>query len=353
MEHSFLYIAILSQGILTIYWLLIYSSLKYYKTQASVSKQFPVSIIICVRNQLNQIQSNLEFFQTQVYPEFEIILVDDDSTDGLEEWVNDQKFDINKFSYLKIEKTKDGKKQALTSGILHARYDYLALSDADCKPISNRWLQSMMEARQENHKIVLAYAPYQTSPGLLNKFIRFETAFNALQYLSFAQRNIPYMGVGRNLIYHKSLFHLDALHLNLSFGDDDLFINAVAKPDNTSICLNPDSFVMSQPKYSYAHYFKQRWRHYAASHHYKTSSKIILAVYFGSMYCFYLSLFVLLVQKDFFSFSILLCLHGFILWPVFCTKMNLLKEKGLCLIFPLLLGFYCLHLMLLFPFGWV
>jgi hypothetical protein len=65
----------------------------------------------------------------------------------------------------------------------------------------------------------------------LNRFIRFETVYSAVQYLSFALNGSPYMGVGRNLIYHKSLFaeaNGFKSHEKIASGDDDLFINQVA-----------------------------------------------------------------------------------------------------------------------------
>ena len=77
-------------------------------------------------------------------------------------------------------------------------------------------------------QIILGYGKYISEPGLLNKWIRTDTTYIAMQYLAMAIKGRPYMGVGRNMAYRKSLFFERkgfASHLNLASGDDDLFVN--------------------------------------------------------------------------------------------------------------------------------
>ena len=67
--------------------------------------------------------------------------------------------------------------------------------------------------------------------GLLNKYIRYDCLSIAMQYLGMAIRGIPYMGVGRNLAYRRSLFFANngfGAHNHLISGDDDLFVNSNA-----------------------------------------------------------------------------------------------------------------------------
>jgi len=101
-----------------------------------------------------------------------------------------------------------GKKYPLSIGIREAKHEVLLLTDADCVPASEFWVEKMQDAYDDNIEIVLGYGAYHKKSGMLNKMIRFETFHTALQYLSYALAGMPYMGVGRNLSYKKDLFLL-------------------------------------------------------------------------------------------------------------------------------------------------
>lgn len=353
MESFIVYSAYSCLAIFSIYWLLIYNRLKNSYRQIIDPEWPPVSVIICIRNQSIVFKEAIKLFLEQDYPQYELLIVDDDSGDGLESWIYETKKIESKISYFKNNKTKAGKKQALTTGITNAKYKWLAFTDADCRPTGKYWLKSMMASRKKNDKIILGYAPYQYKQGFLNKFIRFESCFNALQYLSASQIGFPYMGSGRNLVYHKSVFNADALQNELMYGDDDLLINAQSNSKNTCNCIESESFIYSDAKSTYLGYFKQRWRHYAASLHYNISSSLLLLTYYCSFAGLYLSVLFLLYQKSFYMASSLYVCHLLVSWPVFCNKLKIFKEKELCLYFPFLQIIYFFHLLLQFPFLWI
>jgi hypothetical protein len=149
---------------------------------------------------------------------------------------------------IEVERSKHlgiGKKLPLTLGIKAAKSEHLVFTDADCIPKSNDWLQKMVENFSETKSIVMGYGPYQFEKGLLNKLIRFDTSFIAMNYFSFALAKLPYMGVGRNLAYTKSTFyevHGYKSHYSISSGDDDLFIQEAAKRRNYTIEINFQNF---------------------------------------------------------------------------------------------------------------
>ena len=177
------------------------------------------------------------------------------------------------YKYLKIvtiqegEKFIAGKKFAVTMGIKAAKYDWIVFTDADCVPASEQWLMSMQQPEDDQKEILLGYSPYLRRGGLLNALIRFETFFTAVNYLSFALKGMPYMGVGRNMAYKKSLFFKHkgfAAHMHIPSGDDDLFINAHATPVNTAIRIHQQSHVWSEPSTSFVAYFTQKKSHFGA-----------------------------------------------------------------------------------------
>jgi cellulose synthase/poly-beta-1,6-N-acetylglucosamine synthase-like glycosyltransferase len=174
----------------------------------------------------------------------------------------------------------NGKKFALTLGIKAAKYEWVLLTDADCRPTSNRWIQEMAGSFSNKHNIVLGNSPYEASAGLLNSFIRFETIITAIQYFSFALLGKPYMGVGRNLAYRKNLF-LDSKgfskHLEVTGGDDDLLVNSLAESGKVGIVLNASAQMRSKPKTTWREYWQQKIRHLAVGKFYSASSKFMLA----------------------------------------------------------------------------
>ena len=156
------------------------------------------------------------------------------------------------------------------------------LTDADCVPSSELWIQKMKDAYHDDIQIVLGYGAYHKKPGLLNKLIRFETFHTALQYFSFALAGKPYMGVGRNLSYKKELFYNNKGFSSINQipgGDDDLFINMVATKSNTAIVVDHDAHTLSEPEKSWSGWQKQKYRHYTTSKYYKGSHKFLLGLY--------------------------------------------------------------------------
>ena len=206
---------------------------------------------------------------------------------------------VLRFSNLKVveleevEKYKHGKKFAITLGIKAAKHEHLLFSDADCKPNSNQWIQQMQAGFSTEKQIVLGHSPEYKTNGFLNSFSRFETFYAAFQYISFSLKNNPYMGVGRNMGYTKSLFFNNkgfASHMHVLSGDDDLFINEVSNNTNTSVVLDKESFVFTDSKTTWSEYFHQKLRHLSAGKFYKKEHKIELSLIASSGIIFYLSI---------------------------------------------------------------
>lgn len=283
-----------------IFWAVIFMKLAHFKQREPVrQEEEPLSIIICARNESENLKKNLDRILTQKYRFLEVVVVDDCSTD--DSWATLLDFQ-NKYSILRLIRisipTRMGKKAALTRGIEASKFENILLTDADCNPISENWARDMQLSLDSQFEIGLAYSPYRTLPGFINIFIRFETLYTAIQYLSFALIGHPYMGVGRNLIYKKSLFvqnnGFDA-HRHIASGDDDLFVNQVSNKKNTIIIIQPTTFMLSEPKRSWRGYYRQKMRHFTAGSSYSLRSKFMLGALSASLAGFYLSLLLLLL----------------------------------------------------------
>ncbi|MBP6385015.1 MAG: glycosyltransferase [Pseudarcicella sp.] len=272
-----------------------------------------ISVVICAWNEIDNLKELIPIILAQDYPLFEIVVVDDRSKDGTFDYLLEQSIYNSKIKFRHISQTPDHlspKKYALTLGIRAAKYDILLLTDADCRPQSNQWIASMNEALSHDKSIVLGFSPYFKTKGFLNAFIRYETFITVLNYFSLAIIGKPYMGVGRNLMYRKDVFIQNkgfAKHTNVLGGDDDLFMNDVANTSNTTICLQPDSYVYSFPKLTWREWYRQKTRHLSVGKYYKLGNKIRLGIMAITQFAIWFllpSLIVLYYTKPYFCIAI-------------------------------------------------
>jgi len=275
------------------YYLLTYLQLARYKLKPHPVSYPPVSVVICARNEADNLAAFLPLVLQQEYPVYEVIVVNDcsrDDSDKVLESLMQQHSHLRVTTIKEVENHEHGKKFALTMGIKAAKYDTLLMTDADCFPTSNDWLTHFANGYGEGKEIVLGYGKYAKQGGILNTFIRFDAFFIAVQYLSMALKGNAYMGVGRNLSYSKKLFFGTkgfASHMHIQSGDDDLFINEVATPTNVSVVVDQGAFTVSVPKKTWKSWFLQKKRHHSTATCYKSSHKSALVIYPLSWYIFY------------------------------------------------------------------
>jgi len=312
----------------------------------------PVSMIICAQNEYRNLLELLPLLFEQDYPEFEVILVDDGSTDDttflLQDFVKSEPR-LHIIELTESVKNKQGKKFALMMGLKGAKYDHVLLTDADCRPASKLWIQKMVRGFSKEKEIVLGFSPYQKYGGFLNLFIRFETFMTASNYFSFALAKVPYMGVGRNLSYHKHLFFDNkgfSSHIHLMSGDDDLFINQVANSSNTAIELDPDTFVYSKPKRSFSDYLHQKTRHLSVGKFYKPLHKNLLTLPIVFNFIVFLSFTVLMVLHQYFLVSVgIFSFYILLVWIIYYSISRKLRDPILGIAFPFLWILYHLYLL--------
>ncbi len=287
--------------LLQLYYLLaVYLKLRKYAIPTLGEDRIypPLSVVICARNEEENLAQFLPNVLEQDYPDFEVVVVNDCSSDD-SEWL--LKTLAERYQHLNIVNIKEhprykhGKKFAVTIGIKAAKNDCMVFTDADCKPASNQWLQHIGNSFKPGIEIVLGYSPYLKVKGFLNKNIRFETFHTAMSYLSYALKRRSYMGVGRNMAYTKTLFFKGkgfASHMHIPSGDDDLFVNQNATEFNTAICIHPEAQVWSAPKLSLKDYYFQKIRHHGASKAYKARHKRMLTSQLLSAVIFYILLII-------------------------------------------------------------
>ena len=324
----------------------------FYKKKELTVNTPPASIIICARNEEDNLIEFLPLIFAQDYPDFEVVVVNDCSFDNTADILEELEYKHSNLKVVTIKESQNhahGKKIALMMGIKGATHEHLLLTDADCKPNSKDWLFNMMQHFTNETEIVLGYGAYEKQKGFLNKIIRFDTFMIALQYLSFSLAGKTYMGIGRNLAYKKSLFFKMkgfASHYHIDSGDDDLFVNEAATKQNSKIEVSIDSITISRVKKTYKDWFRQKSRHLTTFKQYNSASKIRLLTLSMSQYFFYLFFITLLIIQ--FAPIIVLSLFALRLLVqivIFNKSMKLLVEKDLLFLVPIIE----LMLMVLYP----
>lgn len=328
--------------IIQLFWVLYFFARIAFHRHKKNPNHPPVSVIIAARNEEDNLFKLLPKILEQKYPKFEVIVVNHQSLDNSSYVL---KALTRVYPHLKIielkrnEHIRNGKKLPLTVGIKGAKYENLVFTDADCEPSSKFWLKEMASQFSTKHEIVLGYGPYKKEKGFLNKIIRLDTAMIGINYLSLAKGGAAYMGVGRNLGYTKSLFLNNKgfkSHYAVQSGDDDLFIQEVAKNRNYTICLTPNAFCFSNGEKTWKDWFKQKSRHFTTTQHYRVIKKLLLGIYPLSLILFYFSFITLCVNNwlswmtiGFFVFTIL------IKWFIQAMCFFKLKEKEFIWLLPI------------------
>jgi len=282
------------------YYLFFYLAVHLYKPGLAKPGKQPVSVIICARNEAENLANFLPSVLEQDYPDFEVIVVNDCSEDNSYDILGKL---MMKYPNLRIStvnkdpKFTHNKKFAQFIGIKAAKNELLLFTDADCQPESRKWLEGMASNFDENVSFVLGYGGYLKGKGLLNKFIRYDSMVIAMQYIGMAIRGIPYMGVGRNLAYRRSTFFANkgyGAHNHVISGDDDLFVNTNATRKNTRIEFRDGTHTHSIPCSGLKEWITQKKRHLTTAPYYRFRDKLLLFTETFSRVIFYTLMIVLL-----------------------------------------------------------
>jgi len=165
---------------------------------------------------------------------------------------------------------------------------------------------------------------------------------------------MPYMGVGRNLAYHKSLYELAGgfkKHEHIASGDDDLFINQVSTQQNVIINIDPDTFVFSEPKRNWKAYFRQKARHMTTGREYKAKHKILLGLLSSSHFGHYLlGGLILMTQTNALVVIILYSIRMSSLIILYGKILKKLRDPSMLIWIPILDAAFVLFYVVFAPF---
>jgi cellulose synthase/poly-beta-1,6-N-acetylglucosamine synthase-like glycosyltransferase len=286
-----------------------------------------MSIVIAMKNEVNNLENLFSSLETQNYPQdkYEVILSDDDSTDNSYQKAVELAQGKNNFRVIKADNKKfPGKKGALDFGISNAKYPFIVITDADCIP-ANNWLAGYSEKFAENYEFLLGLAPFIQTKGIINKISRFENLRSTILTFALTKLRLPYSAAARNMGFKKSSFEkLGGFSHTMQTisGDDDLLIREAVKQNmKIGIVSAANSFVLSNSKTTLSEYLNQKSRHTKTSLHYLPVHKLLLGFWHLSNILILFSL-ILLPVNFLFGLPFLLKICGDIL-VVFYSQRRL------------------------------
>ena len=349
-EYLF-YIFLVATVVQLLYHLFIFIRIWFYKESEHVNYK-PVSVIVSSKNQLDDLRSNLIYFLNQEYPEFEVIVINDASSDGTGDYLEELQ---KKYDYLKVvtktiqenDRFNKGKKFGITLAIKSATHDNLLFSDADSYPSSNQWIKKMQTYFSSKNQIVLAHSRLEKRKGLLNRLLRYESMYEGLLSFSSALCGFPLLAQPRNLGYYRQLFFsINGFfsHLNLSRGEAMLFVDEASNSRNTAVCLSAEPMTLSNKQKSYLEWVYDKRSYFHLAKRLRFSSLMILGMNFFSQLSFWMLIPVLLIyqintQFVLLAFSLRFCMQ----FIVYCKMCKFTNEYSLLWFQP----FYEISLMLI------
>lgn len=325
------------------YYLGVFGQFAFAKAQQITPKRIPISVIVCAKNEEENVVKYIPLLAEQNYPDFEIVLIDDASGDNTLEIFEQFEKQYPNVRLVKVENNEafwGNKKYALTLGIKAAKKEYLLFTDADCYPTSKDWITAMSSQFTMQKTIVLGYGKYEKiANSFLNKIIRFENVLNTIQYFSWAKLGQPYMGLGRNMAYKREeFFNVNGFidHMQIRTGDDELFINQAANGKNTTIAFTPESFSVSKAKTTFSEFFNQKRRQIATANYFKSADQVRLGVFYSSQLLFIITaLFLFAFQFEWIIVLSVFLLRYIVAWTVVGFSAGKLKENDIKLWFPI------------------
>ena len=290
----------------------VFSRVAFYKKKRQRKEDSalePVSVVICARDAYEHLSELIPALLHQDYPDYEIVVVNDCSDDETEEYLKDLERKEAKVKPVQLKQHLNffnGKKFPLSMGIKSAKNDLLILTDCNCMPVNDQWLRSVVDCYEEGTEVVIGYSPFVHKKNSLNRIMRFDALQNALLYLSSALKGHPYMGIGKNLSYRKALFYRNngfISHYTTSAGDDDLFVNQVARKENTEVLIDAENAILATPTRSLRIWMRQKSSRYSTIPKYNARARLSLSLFYLSQFLFYASFVALLCLKPAFALS--------------------------------------------------
>lgn len=224
-------------------------SLHFQKTE-SAENQPPVSILITAHDNLAELERNLPMFLRQQYTADYQVIVVCQSTDG-------ETLDFLKrtaaenphlyYTYIpESSRYMSRKKLQITLGVKAAKHEWIILTEPNCRPSNDKWLQTMARQCQDPNHLVLGYVALDEETKSVRRFDSIRKAYYVLRR---AQQTYGYRSHMPNVAFRKSDFMKEQGYQgNLEYvrGEYDFLVNKYAHCGDTATELDCDAWLIRE-----------------------------------------------------------------------------------------------------------
>jgi len=268
---------------------------KQHKTNGNNNYYNKFSVVIASKNEGLNIKNLIDSLKKIYYKKeyFEIIFIDDDSTDNTKFLIQQELNDFENAKYILAQYKKyKGKKGAIDLGINAAKNDYIVVTDSDCI-VNPKWLLSLNKCINNGNEFIIGVSPFYQNKGFVNLLSCFENLRTILITIFSTKIKLPYTATARNICFKKTFYNeingFENLQNTLS-GDDDLLLReAIKKKIKIEILTDAESFVFSNTKITVKDYLNQKFRHTSTSYHYSIKQSLFPSIWHISNSVLFLS----------------------------------------------------------------
>lgn len=286
-----------------------------------------LSVVLSGEKQHDKLKVNLPFWLNQTHPLFEIVVVYDDSEENLHTLLTSLKHDYPKLVTVHVDHNLnffDEKKFSLSIGVKSAKYDYVVLSTADCRPDSEQCLSYMEAAIDDNTAVVAGYCTYPSDrSSAMGRFFCNEIT---VQHLGFITKGMPYVASHQMLLYCKNTFLENQGYIpfySLDNGNYDILCNYFSQAKDIKVQTAPQIKLRSGTRLAFSNWITKERQNYTSLSFKNnkairewTHYKIVLVLFYLTILAY--------VLISCFSFSSALE-WSLSLWPFVFASMLLMK----------------------------
>jgi len=224
-------------------------SLRFQKTETA-ENQPPVSILITAHDNLAELERNLPMFLRQQYAADYQVIVVCQSTDGeTQDFLKRTAAENPHLYYTYIPESSrymSRKKLQITLGVKAAKHEWIILTEPNCRPSSDKWLQTMARQCQDPNHLVLGYVALDEETKSVRRFDSIRKAYYVLRR---AQQTYGYRSHLPNVAFRKSDFMKEQGYQgNLEYvrGEYDFLVNKYAHCGDTATELDCDAWLIRE-----------------------------------------------------------------------------------------------------------
>lgn len=338
------YIFIAVVFIQLMYHLVLFSRLAFYKPQKTIVRSEPVSVILYTKNQAEVLVNKIDILLNQQYPTFEIVVINNASTDDTAEILKQYADDFPNIHVVDVKNNEafwGSTKYALTLGIKASKHDEIIFTDTEQTIDSEHWLANMSAGFSSKKGLVMGIELLEQRKGFLNKIMRFRYISNQQWHINLTKLSQPIGLPLNNVGYKKSVFFDNQGYIrfmNYFHYTHELFFSEAAKRKNTTICLAKDSFSYVEAPKNNREFTQQSVEESAILRQFGNGHRLLKNLYSISVVFFIILAIILLVSAHYQPYiiaAIIIFRYGFC-WLINGKTYQYFGYKDLIVWFPLL-----------------